>query len=517
MLIVLILTGTACRTGGDNGSNGGSEGADGGDRPPAAVVTNPCEPTGEESIAKALVRCGDAAVAYVSTPSGGGTGVVIEVDGGRYLLTNAHVVDPYANVDVVLAGTTFDALPVVGIDVVSDVALVGPFDEDVDLQPIPLVAQPEFERGDDAYVVGYPGELYEPEPEDLEPNIARGIMGRTRHDKEFELTYFQSDASIAAGQSGGGLFDHAGNLVGITSMSWADEYTLAVSSENVLASVVAIVAGEGHEYARLASDPEDPKLLTTTDMVLSDEFAVTALYVPPADSERTVELRFSPAELIGLTAASTVGDVFAVSSTGYGLLQEQLNRQLAASSTELTDGMLGDLDDWVPAEARETEIEAGLIRFELPADTEVSIEIAPMNDGEPVDFSLTSSVPFQVSSFGPGRTTVNAGDEADVLVDHLVGAHVIEVELDEGEEVTVNVASPADDVAIVVVEPGASALDAVSYVISDGLTLIDDNFEGPMENDELATITATTAGVYRFVVHTFAGLTTLARVAVSAT
>lgn len=499
----------ACSSGGDAASTESSAE----DRETNAAA-NPCEPEGDESVAKALVRCGDASVAYVSTPTGGGTGVVVEADGRRYLLTNAHVVDPYASVDVVVAKEAFESMPVVGLDVVSDVALLGPFDDGVDLKPIPLTASPEVERGDDMFVVGYPGELYEPDPDDLEPNIARGIMGRTRTDKEFELTYFQSDASIAAGQSGGGLFDQGGNLVGITSMSWADEYTLAVSSENVLASIESILAGDGHEYARIASSADDPGLVTEVDLVLSDELAMTGLYVPPSDTERSVEIRFSPAELVGVSASSSLGEMFAMSSAAADHLRALMNDQMAGLGEDLPDGVEEELDALMGDDVRAAEVEPGRFRFDLPADTDLSIEVLPLNDGERIDFSLTANVPFQVATQGPGRSTLDVGDAADVLVDHLLGAHVIEVELDEGQEVTVTVSTPADDVAFIAVDPGASLRDAVNYVESDGLAVTDDNFEGPMENEESSVFAAPESGLYRFVVHTFSGLTTLARVSI---
>ncbi|HPB46973.1 MAG TPA: hypothetical protein PLP95_14065, partial [Microthrixaceae bacterium] len=109
-LVALGLLGSGC-TSSDNGSGGGSA-----DTTTTTAVPNPCTPQGDETMAKALVRCGDASIAYLSTEDVSGTGIVIERDSKRYVLTNAHVIDPYDSADVILAGETYDAMEVVGVE-----------------------------------------------------------------------------------------------------------------------------------------------------------------------------------------------------------------------------------------------------------------------------------------------------------------------------------------------------------------------------------------------------------------
>jgi S1-C subfamily serine protease len=65
-------------------------------------------------------------VAFIETPSGSGSGVLIE---GGYVVTNAHVVWPFDEVRVVFPnGADFTAAPVKSIDVLGDLAVIGPID-----------------------------------------------------------------------------------------------------------------------------------------------------------------------------------------------------------------------------------------------------------------------------------------------------------------------------------------------------------------------------------------------------
>ncbi|MEH6591676.1 MAG: serine protease [Halioglobus sp.] len=56
-------------------------------------------------------------------------------------------------------------------------------------------------------------------PKSLDTSLSRGIVAQKR--KKDGLAYLQTDTAISSGSSGGGLFDHAGNLVGITTFKVA--------------------------------------------------------------------------------------------------------------------------------------------------------------------------------------------------------------------------------------------------------------------------------------------------------
>ncbi|MEZ4643305.1 MAG: hypothetical protein R3E31_11335 [Chloroflexota bacterium] len=75
------------------------------------------------------------AVAFLETPGGTGSGLLIE---GNYILTNAHVVWPFNEVRVVFSnGAEYLDVPVNNIDLMADLAIVGPLE--VDIEPLDLV------------------------------------------------------------------------------------------------------------------------------------------------------------------------------------------------------------------------------------------------------------------------------------------------------------------------------------------------------------------------------------------
>ena len=56
-------------------------------------------------------------------------------------------------------------------------------------------------------------------PKGLDTSLSRGIIAQKR--QKSGRAYLQTDAALSSGSSGGGLFDAAGNLVGITTFTVA--------------------------------------------------------------------------------------------------------------------------------------------------------------------------------------------------------------------------------------------------------------------------------------------------------
>ena len=136
-------------------------------------------------------------MAFIRTAAFTGSGMLIE---GGYVLTNAHVTWPFDRVRVVFPdGSEFLDAPVSYRDLIGDLALIGPLD--TDLSPLALVNGEDIAIGSDVYLVGYPGEP-EPFPQ---PTISRGLISRLRQRDAIGMTYLQTDAAIAGGQSGGVL------------------------------------------------------------------------------------------------------------------------------------------------------------------------------------------------------------------------------------------------------------------------------------------------------------------------
>ena len=77
------------------------------------------------------------------------------------------------------------------------------------------------------------------------PSITSGILSRFREWERSGITYFQTDAAIGGGQSGGALVNSRGYVVGISTFSFGDaRFALAASSADVTPIVGQLIRGE---------------------------------------------------------------------------------------------------------------------------------------------------------------------------------------------------------------------------------------------------------------------------------
>ena len=83
-------------------------------------------------------------------------------------------------------------------------------------QAVRLGAAKVLSVGEEVYAVGAPA--------GLELSLSRGVVSRLRGAfGKRSAPLVQTDAAISSGSSGGGLFNHAGELVGITTFKWRGE------------------------------------------------------------------------------------------------------------------------------------------------------------------------------------------------------------------------------------------------------------------------------------------------------
>lgn len=142
---------------------------------------------------------------YVS--SGAGSGVILTQDG--YIVTNHHVIEGATSILVrTRSGDEYSA-ELIGSDEQSDLAVLK-----IDasgLIPAVLGDSTKLEVGDLAVVIGNPlGELG--------GTVTSGIISALDREVSIDgqmMTLMQTDAAVNPGNSGGGLFDANGDLVGI--------------------------------------------------------------------------------------------------------------------------------------------------------------------------------------------------------------------------------------------------------------------------------------------------------------
>ena len=139
--------------------------------------------------------------------SGAGSGVIISEDG--YILTCAHVVNGATSIQVQLDnGDTYDAA-IVGQDTTSDVAVIKV--EATGLTPAVIGDSNALAVGETVVAVGNPLGT-------LSNTVTNGIISALNREvtvEDNDMTLLQTSASISPGNSGGGLFNANGELIGI--------------------------------------------------------------------------------------------------------------------------------------------------------------------------------------------------------------------------------------------------------------------------------------------------------------
>lgn len=160
--------------------------------------------------------------------SGYGSGVIFTEDG--YILTNEHVVRDAAKVEVIV-NDYYDAskthsyvAEVLGSDKASDVAVIK-ITRDEKFIPAKLGNSDTLKVGQDVCAIGNPGITADIM---FDHTLTRGIisgLNRVCLSEGYSLSLIQTDTAINSGNSGGGLFDMYGNVIGVVnSKIIADTY-----------------------------------------------------------------------------------------------------------------------------------------------------------------------------------------------------------------------------------------------------------------------------------------------------
>ncbi len=141
------------------------------------------------------------------TATASGSGVIITSDG--YIATNNHVIEGATKITVYLQdGTTYDA-QLIGADAKTDLAVIKI--DATGLKPATLGTSSTLMVGETAIAIGNPlGQLMS--------TATKGIISaldRTITVEGQDMTLLQTDAAINSGNSGGGLFNAKGQLIGI--------------------------------------------------------------------------------------------------------------------------------------------------------------------------------------------------------------------------------------------------------------------------------------------------------------
>ena len=156
----------------------------------------------------AMVARARPAVVRIESGASVGSGAIFETQGRTgYVITNHHVVEGAAEVNVTVNDSSSYRGTVLGRDSVRDLAVVriccGSF------RALPFGDASRLEPGDEIVAIGYALGL------SGEATITRGIVSAIRYDTDYRSDVIQTDAAINPGNSGGPMLSISGEILGI--------------------------------------------------------------------------------------------------------------------------------------------------------------------------------------------------------------------------------------------------------------------------------------------------------------
>jgi S1-C subfamily serine protease len=193
----------------------------------SATETPPPSPTptataaivrpGNELSVVDLVRMAEPSIVRIQTPSGVGTGFIVDADG--HIITNNHVVvgtgtRPAASIEVTLSDGAKKPARVVGTDPRGDLALLRI--DGAGYKPLVIGKLEDVQVGQDVVAIGYALDLRRGEGPSY--SVTRGIVSaknRGIDESSTILGAIQTDAAINHGNSGGPLLSMYGEVVGV--------------------------------------------------------------------------------------------------------------------------------------------------------------------------------------------------------------------------------------------------------------------------------------------------------------
>ncbi len=254
---------------------------------------------------------------------GSGSGVVVAKG---YVLTNYHVVEDATMLEVSSGDKVYPA-QLMGTDAAKDIAVM--YVEDLDIEPVLLGDSDKLIVGDWAICIGNPLSFTGTTTVGVISALNRTVKSSATdaYGKRATNTMIQTDAAINAGNSGGGMFNVAGELVGIPSM----KYTGSVYSGNTVEGIgMAIPINEAKQLindvlagnGNVSSSPADgqngnsgsvtssgkPRIGVTVTNLNANNYAVANGLLPNGAYVKEVEVG-SPAEKAGIQVADIVVEV----------------------------------------------------------------------------------------------------------------------------------------------------------------------------------------------------------------
>ncbi len=155
------------------------------------------------------------AVISIRTPSGQGSGFIISEDG--YCITNVHVVEGETRITAIqylkennkMIKKSYDKVKIISLVPTYDLALLKLDNTNEKFKFVPVGDSDKLQRGEILFAIG--------NPLGLDRSISKGILSLS--DRNYGgLRYLQTTTQVNPGNSGGPLFNLAGEVIGVINM-----------------------------------------------------------------------------------------------------------------------------------------------------------------------------------------------------------------------------------------------------------------------------------------------------------
>lgn len=221
--------------------------------------------------------------------SGAGSGVIFgrsETNSKEYyIVTNHHVIEGAKNISVSLRDGSEYECELIGSDIISDIGILR-IESEKELVVASLGDSDSLVVGEDVVAIGNPlGRLG--------GTVTNGIISaleRKVNVQGLEMTLLQHNAAISPGNSGGGLFDTAGYLVGIVNAKSNDSSAEGLGFAipiNYAYNIIYDILNNGYVTGRAALP------FSVQEYTSSSLFGGTSVYVVVTSEPEEYDIRFN--------------------------------------------------------------------------------------------------------------------------------------------------------------------------------------------------------------------------------
>ena len=248
---------------------------------------------------------------------GSGSGVVVAKG---YVLTNYHVIEDATRLEVVIDEQTYPA-QLMGTEEATDLAVL--YVDGLAAEPVVLGDSDQLMIGDWAICIGNPLGFTGTTTVGVISALNREITGSATdaYGKRATNLMIQTDAAINSGNSGGGMFNVAGELIGIPSLKYSSSSYSGASIEGIGMAIPVnvakpliedVLAGKGNVQsapsAQSITSSGKPRIGVSVSNMNTNHYAVAQGLLPKGAYISEVEAG-SPAEVAGIQVADIVVEI----------------------------------------------------------------------------------------------------------------------------------------------------------------------------------------------------------------